>query len=363
MKQITKLVVSGLGVALLAGLAAFFAWRGHGAPAPLPADEIPRVFQERVRIVLITEFSAGSHASQYLEGARSEAAALGFNLEVMDARTDRVKMAEMLENAVLSQVQGILISHGDPQLLLKGAQRAVEKKIPVVAFDCEIPLQAVNKIDQNDHKIAELGLTRILQDTGGKANLVQIWVPGYAPMEKRMETYTRFMASHPGLHEVERFGKVTNNTALQTEVAMSEVLAKHPKGSIDVVWATWDEFAKGAANAIRRAGRSEIKLYGIDLSDEDLEMIQDPQSPWVATVGGPPAAIGHVQMRLLAYRIAGLPVPEHYSLDPVLVAREMLPRDEKVSMGSLHRYVPGFSDVADFNDPWVQKLKERNQKR
>lgn len=80
-----------------------------------------------------------------------------------------------------------------------------------------------NKSDQNDHKIAELGLTRILQDTGGKANLVHIWVPGYAPMEKRMETYTRFMASHPGLHE------------------------------IDVVWATWDEFAKGAANAIRRA--------------------------------------------------------------------------------------------------------------
>lgn len=112
MKQISKRVVGGLGVALLAGLAAFFAWHGRGAPASRPADEIPQVFQERVRIVLITEFSAGSHASQYLEGARSEAAALGFNLEVMDARTDRVKMAEMLENAVLSQVQGILISHG-----------------------------------------------------------------------------------------------------------------------------------------------------------------------------------------------------------------------------------------------------------
>jgi simple sugar transport system substrate-binding protein len=312
--------------------------------------------------VLITEFSTGSHASQYLEGARSEAAALGLSLEVVDARNDRQKMAEMLENAVLSQAGGIMFSHGDPRPLLKGAQRAVEKGIPVVAFDCEIPLAAVNKIDQNDHKIAELGLSRILEDTQGKASLVHIWVPGYAPMDKRMETYTQFVARHPGLREVERFGKVTNNTSLQTEVVMNEILQKHPKGTIDVVWATWDEFAKGAASAIRKADRSEIKLYGIDISDEDLELIQDPASPWIATVGVPPAAIGRVQVRLLAYRIAGYPVPERYSLQPVLVAREMLPRDEKVSMASLHKYVPGFGDAADFNDAWIQKLKERNRR-
>jgi simple sugar transport system substrate-binding protein len=362
MKRISTLAVGALIASVLAALGAFFALYGRRAEPPPLADNVPQVFQERVRIVLITEFSVGSHAGQYLEGAQSEAAALGLSLEVVDARTDRKKMAEMLENAVLSQVHGILISHGDPQLLLKGAQRAVEKQIPVVAFDCELPLEAVNKIDQNDYKIAELGLSRILQDTQGQANLVHIWVPGYAPMEKRMETYLQFMAKHPGLREVERFGKVTNNTALQTEVAMSEVLERHPKGSIDVVWATWDEFAKGAAQAIRRAGRSEIKLYGIDLSDEDLELIQDPESPWVATVGASPAAVGRVQVRLLAYRIAGLPVPERYSLEPVLVAREMLPRDEKVSMASLHQYVPGFGDAKDFNAPWIQELKERSRR-
>ncbi|HLL03187.1 MAG TPA: sugar ABC transporter substrate-binding protein [Myxococcaceae bacterium] len=360
MNGITTRAVAVLCAVALAGLGALFALRSREAAPSAPGDEVPAALRKRVRIALIMELSSGAHATQYLEGARSEAAALGFSLEVLDARHDRQKMAELLENAVLSQADGIMLSHGDPRVLLKGAQRAVDKGIPLVAFDCELPLPAVNKVDQNDHKIAELGLSRILQDTSGKARLVHIWVPGYAPMDKRMETYTRFVAKHPGLRELERFGKVTNNTSLQTEVAMNELLQKYPRGSIDVVWATWDEFAKGAGSAIRKANRGEIKLYGIDLSDENLALIQDPISPWLATVGVSPAAIGRVQVRMLAYRIAGYPVPERYSLQPVLVSREMLPTNERVTMASLHKYVPGFGDATDFNDAWIQKLKEQS---
>lgn len=353
MKRTTTWIVATACAVALAGLVAFVASRRRGSD---PAA--PEAHGRRARVVLITEFSAGTHAAQYIAGAKREAHDLGLSLEVMDARNDRERMAELLDNAILQKVDGILISHGDPGQLLRGTERAVAKGIPVVAFDCEIPLEAVHKIDQNDHKIAEMGLQRLLRDTQGRANLVHIWVPGYAPMEKRMETFTRLMASNPGVREIERFGKATNNTALQTEVAMSEVLQKHPRGSIDVVWATWDEFARGAASAIRKAGRSEIKLYGIDISDEDLEMIQDPTSPWVATVGCPPAAVGRTQVRMLMYRIAGKSVPERYSLDPVLIAREMLPQGRKVSMDTLPDILPGLGDTKDFNEPWITALKE-----
>jgi simple sugar transport system substrate-binding protein len=357
MKRTGTWILAALCAVALTGLLVFVALRRRGSD-PAAATGGPEASGKRARIVLIKEFSAGTHATQYIDGAKREAAALGLSLEVMAARGDRKRMAELLDNAILQNVDGILISHGDPELLLKGAERAVAKGIPVVAFDCEIPLEAVHKIDQNDHKIAEMGLQRLLKDTQGKANLVHIWVPGYAPMEKRMETFTRIMASSPGVREIERFGKATNNTALQTEVAMSEVLQKHPKGSIDVVWATWDEFARGAASAIRKAGRSEIKLYGVDISDEDLAMIQDPASPWVATVGCPPAAVGRAQVRMLMYRIAGKTVPGRYSLEPVLVAREMLPQGQKVTMDTLQSIVPGFGDTKDFNDAWISTLKE-----
>ncbi|WP_394832131.1 sugar ABC transporter substrate-binding protein [Pendulispora rubella] len=340
------------------GLRAATSMQASGAGAGV---DVPEAFRKRPRVVAIVEFSSSAHASQYLEGVKSEAASLGLALDVMDARNDRKAMADMLDNAVLQKVDGILISHGDPELLRKGAERAVARGIPIVSFDNELPLPEVTMMDQNDHKIAEIGLTRLLKDTGGKANIVHIWVPGFAPMEKRMQTYTRMMAEAPGIHEVERFGKATNNSALQTEVQMAEVLKAHPKGTIDAVWATWDEFARGAAAAIRKAGRSEIKVYGIDVANEDLDMIQDPESPWVATVGCPAAAVGRVQVRILGYRIAGRPVPHYYSLEPVMVAREMLPRGEKVTLETLHRFVPAFGDTTDFTEPWIMALKEKNK--
>jgi len=351
-----------VGIALLLPVLYFGVKLEVSKPAPSAHDDVPAAFRRRPRAVVIVEFSSAAHSVQYLEGAKSEAASLGLDLEIMDARNDRKAMIDLLDNAVLQKVDGILISHGDPEQLRKGAERAVAKGIPVIAFDNEIPLPEVTKIDQNDHKIAEMALTRLLADTHGQANLVLVWVPGYAPMDKRMATYTQMMAAAPGLHEIERFGKVTNNTALQTEVAMSEVLKNHPKGTIDAVWATWDEFARGATNAIRKAGRTEIKLYGIDIANEDLEMIQDPQSPWIATVGCPAAAVGRVQVRMLGYRIAGRSVPPTYSLEPVLVAREMLPSGTKVSLETLHEFVPAFGDTTAFTDPWIVSLKEKNRK-
>ncbi len=81
---------------------------------------------------------------------------------------------------------------------------------------------------------------------------------------------------------------------------------KYPnKGDIDAVFATWDEFAKGATRAIQQAGRTEIKVYGIDLSDEDLQMIQQPNSPWVATTATDPAEVGRVQVRFAYQKLQG----------------------------------------------------------
>ena len=77
----------------------------------------------------------------------------------------------------------------------------------------------------------------------------------------------------------------------------------------------------------------------------------------MATVGTAPRAIGKVQVRILAYRMAGQPVPKRYSLQPFLVDRDMLPENVPVTMENLSRYVPGFGDAPDFLDPWILKMK------
>jgi simple sugar transport system substrate-binding protein len=299
-------------------------------------------------IALVIEFTNAEHSKQYLEGAREEAERQGVRLEILDAKSNRKMMAHMIDDAILRDADGIMISHGSPEALTASVKRSLNRGIPVVAFDCEIPLPEVTKIDQDDKRIAEMSLRRILKNTGGKANLVLIWVGGYAPMDKRMNVYRRFMSEHPGLKEVVRFGEATADTAMYTQINMKSVLDSHPVGTINVVWATWDEFAKGAAQAIKDAGRTEIKLYGIDISDEDLKYLQDPNSPWIETVAVDPRSIAKVQLRLLVRAIKGEKIPERYSLTPWLVTKTMLPKDVKVTMDTLHKYLPDWGVTEEF---------------
>ena len=140
-------------------------------------------------------------------------------------------------------------------------------------------------------------------------------------------------------------------------------MKKYPnKGDIDAVFATWDEFAKGATRAIEQAGRTEIKVYSIDLSDEDLQMIQKPNSPWVATTATDPAEVGRVQVRFAYQKIAGEKTPNIYSLEPHLVKRTDLP-DKQVSMNELSQYIPGWGQSNVAISPWMKTLEAQVNKK
>lgn len=140
---------------------------------------------------------------------------------------------------------------------------------------------------------------------------------------------------------------------------MEAVLRKYPnKGDITAVWAAWDEFAKGAARAIQQAGRTEIKVYGIDMSDEDLQMIQDPASPWVASAAVDPKDIGRVQVRYLYQNFHGDKTDAVVVLKPVFVKREDLPKaPEKVNTTQLNQYVKGWGNSDQGYTDWLKALE------
>ncbi|MGN7469661.1 substrate-binding domain-containing protein [Brevibacillus sp. SAFN-007a] len=293
------------------------------------------------RIALIMRQNVGTFSAQYINGVKQEVEKNGGELTVFNADTDLSKMASNLDAAVNQNFDGILIDHGTAEALQQGTQKAVDKKIPVVLFDTDIKLPGVPIVEQDDHKLAELSLEKLAADTGGKGNIVKIWVAGFAPMEKRQVTYEAFLKKYPDIKEIAAFGSATNNTALDTQAQMEAILKKYPnKGDITAVWASWDEFAKGATRAIQQAGRTEIKVYGIDLSDEDLQLIQEPNSPWVATAAVDPANIGRIHAQTVFQKIKGEQVPDSVKLNPVLVKQEDLPTDKKVTMGDLSQYVP-----------------------
>ena len=81
-------------------------------------------------------------------------------------------------------------------------------------------------------------------------------------------------------------------------------LKANPK--IAGIFAPYDELAKGTISAIyQNKLQSKIKVYGIDISNADIEIMTKRGSPWTATAGTDPNAIGAGVVRVMALKIAG----------------------------------------------------------
>lgn len=298
-------------------------------------------------IVLVAEYTTSDYNKRLIEGVAEEARKNGLRLEVLDANHNKKAMGRMIDDATFRNVGGILISHGSPDLLTPSLKRSLKKNIPVVAIHCDLNLEGVSILSQDDRRISELIINEMISDTNGIADFILIWVDGYDPMIKRMEVYKKMMARHPGLHEITRFGIADKGTALHTEATLKQLLQKHPVNSVDAVLATWDEFAKGAARAIMDSGRPEIRLYGIDISNSVLQMIQDPDNPWTATVGMDSKILGRVQVKMLVHAMRGGTLPQHHSMQPVLIKKSMLPADKPVTMDNLPLFIPDLHDYTN----------------
>jgi len=176
-------------------------------------------------------------------------------------------------------------------------------------------------------------------------------------MDRRKVMIEAFYKRYPGIKEVARFGKASSNTMLDTQSQVEALLKKYPKGELDAIFATWDEFAKGATKAIQQAGRNEIKVYGIDLSDEDLQLIQQPDSPWVASAASDPGEIGEVQSRFLYQKIAGEETPDIYSLEPKLIEKEDLPSNP-IKVSDLSKYSKNWTPTSAATSPWMEQFEK-----
>jgi len=311
------------------------------------------------RIALIMRLNTGTFGAQYVEGVTEQVKKFGGQVTVMTSENDLSKMAANLDAAVNQKFDGILIDHGDPGALTPGVNKALAAGIPVVAFDSNLHnVQGVTNLAQNDQKLAELTLEQLAKEIGGKGNIVKVWVAGFAPMEARQISYQKFLDKYPDIKEIAAFGDASN-PQLDTQTRLEAVLKQYPnKGDIAAVWASWDEFAKGATNAIMQAGRNEIKVFGIDLSDEDLRLIQDPNSPWVASAAVDPVSIGKVQVRYLYQKLHGDQTDAVVELEPIFVHRDMLPKDKLVTTADLAQYVEGWGETELGYTDYLKALEE-----
>ena len=328
MKKIAlSLVALGL-LTSLPGLAA--------TPAPVPTAIASH--DGPIRIAVIRNLGSDDNTTQFVAGAIQEGKKLGFKVSTFLSNGDDAKFQDFVNQAISQKYDGIILSQGRDPYSTALVKKAVDAGIKVSVFDTAVngEIPGVTVTQQDDASLTNLSFGQLAKDFNGKANIVKLWVAGFPPVSSDVQ------------------GDTANK--------VGAILAKYPKGKIDAIWGTWDAFSQGAYKALKENGRTEIKLYSIDISNQDLQLMREPGSPWAVSVAVDPKLIGATNVRLIANKIAGEATPATYDFKAAAIPQALLTAQPgAVNVASLGKIIPGWGQTEDFVAPWFATLEARSK--
>lgn len=325
---------------------------GMGGAALAGAMPAPFDNAGEVKIALVRYLSTGDFFQSYLSGVETQAAALGVDLRVFDSRQDAALQADMVDQAIALGVDGIIIQHGLTESMKDAAQRAVEAGIKVVAFDVNVENPAIPQVEQSDYMLAKLALEQALVDNGDSFTAGYVYVPGIAPLDRRDVAWEDIKTANSGIKQAAMFGTLDNPIANSVANQARSVLMANP--NINVIFAPYDEFAKGVKIAVDEAGlTSDIKIYSADVSTADISAMREPGSAWAATVATNPAVVGEVSVRTLALMLAGESPDAQVIVPPTLITQDFLNSEDIKNMGDLGAKMPQFAHADVSMADWM----------
>ena len=352
-----KMTLSLLALSLLNATAAF---ADANVPAVIANHEGP------VRIAIIRSRGSDDNTSQFVAGAIQEGRKLGFKVSTFLSNGDDARFQDFVNQAISQKYDGIILSHGKDPYSTALVKRIADAGIKLSVFDTPVntPVDGVTVTAQNDASLAQESLGSLIKDFNGKANIVKLWVAGFPAMDRRQVVYEKLLKENPGIHQLESIGAVSSDVQGDTANKIGAILAKYPKGKIDAIWGSWDAFSQGAYKALQENGRTEIKLYSIDVSNQDLQLMHQKNSPWVQTVAVDPKTIGAVNMRLVANKIGGETTPATYEFKASAISQQQLNSQQgAVNVASLNKVIPGWGENSDFVAPWFATLEAKYGKK
>ncbi|MFP1183468.1 sugar ABC transporter substrate-binding protein [Klebsiella pneumoniae] len=352
-----KIALSLMTLGLLQSTAAL-------ATAPTPVPAAIAEHNGPILIAVIRNLGSDDNTTQFVAGALQEGKKLGFKISTFLSNGDDAKFQDFVNQAISQKYDGIILSQGRDPYSTALVKKAVDAGIKVAVFDTAVSgeIPGVTVSQQDDASLTELSFGQLVKDFNGKANIVKLWVAGFPPMERRQAAYQTLLKQNPGIKELESIGAVSSDVQGDTANKVGAILAKYPKGKIDAIWGTWDAFSQGAYKALKENGRTEIKLYSIDISNQDLQLMREAGSPWKVSVAVDPKLIGATNVRLIANKIAGEPTPATYDFKAAAIPQALLAAQPgAVNVASLGKIIPGWGQTEDFIAPWFATLEAKNK--
>ncbi len=258
------------------GAAAALAVAACGDPPERPGASTSDPARTALRIVAVTHgVSANPFWSVVINGLDDAGRDMGVRVEYQAPNTfDMVTMSELIDAAVASRPDGLVVSVPDPDALGASIRAAVEVGIPVITInsgeDASASLGALAHVGQAEYQ-AGFGGGERLAEAGVRRVLCVNQEIGNAALDTRCQGLTDALAEHG-----------VPVSVLAVELADPEDTRQRVAGarlagpSIDGILTLGTTGAEPALVALRELGRVDDVRFGtFDLSTQVLEAIRD----------------------------------------------------------------------------------------
>jgi len=302
-----------------------------GAPAT-PASDIKLTPEEEAKIrtgnytAALLWAGAGEWYAALDAGATKRFTELGMKVVARsDANFDAATQANDVANALTLQPSVILSLIVDPTAGAAAFRPAIEKGVKLALADngadgYQPGRDYVGIVTGNHYGMGIAAAEMMDQALSGKGAVGFIFHDAkfFVTNNRDNAFRTTIEQKMPGLVIVDAKGFTAEN---QTNDIASAMIQQHPE--IKGIYVAWDVAAEGVIEALRAAGRSDVKVVTYDLgATNDVDMAK--KGNLYATVIDRPYDIGYAMATLAAYGLLGKPAPAFSTVGLMEVTRDNL---------------------------------------
>jgi ribose transport system substrate-binding protein len=230
----------------------------------------------QAKVAIVTPYMAQPGTQFYVEAFQGVAGEKGWEVNVIDTAGDVAAVISRIEDLVIQNVDAIVINV-DPTQVTAGLQAAADAGIPVFGMDAGSDPLLVTNVTSNGYAMAAETATYVADRLKGEGNVVMFVFEAFPPVQVRGVIADAVFGNFPDIKVLDRVTPdVSDGGIADSRAKMEAILAANPEpGSIDAVWAAWDQPALGALQAIEDAGRGDegIIITGIDANPQAREAI------------------------------------------------------------------------------------------
>ena len=197
-----------------------------------------------------TEFGIG--LKDYMT---AKADAMGdVELTVVDAGGDAAKQLQQVETFISQKVDAIIMQPQEQEACSPAIDKAKAAGIPIINCNSLTITEPDAYVGSNDSESAEIAMTYIAEQLGGKGNVLMMHGhPGQTAEVKRTADWDRAEAMTLMENWIQAYGD-----------------------QINAVFCQNDEMALGALNALVQAGKKDnVLVVGVDAIDDALQSVKD----------------------------------------------------------------------------------------